>query len=99
MYQTLKYIFIRIGLSFFLLATFGFFTLYFIHEMALPSAVFNDSFAQWLIFIICIFFGFFAYGLIGEQRFHNAMHRFKDIPSTADPIEVIDRFQAILEFH
>jgi len=97
-YQTTKYIFVRLGLSFFLLATLGFFTLYFIHEVALPNAVFNDSFIQWLIFIVCIIFGFFAYGLIGEQRFHNAMHKFKDISSTADPLEVISRFQSVLDF-
>ena len=97
-YQTLKYIFIRIGLSFFLLVTLGFFTLYFIHEVALPNAVFNDTLIQWLIFVVCIFFGFFAYGLIGEQRFHNAMHKFKDIPNTADPDEVIGGFQAVLDF-
>lgn len=98
MYQILKYIFVRIGLTFFLLVTLGFFTLYFIHEVALPGAVFNDSFVQWLIFIVCIVFGFFAYGLIGEQRFYNAMHKFKDIPSTAVPLEVIGEFQAVVDY-
>ena len=98
MYQTLKYIFVRIGLSFFLFFALGFFTLFFIHEVALPNAVFNDSFIRWLLFIICIVFGFFAYGLIGEQRFHNAMHKFKDIPSDANPLQVIDGFQAAFDF-
>ena len=98
MYQTLKHFFIRIGLSFFLLVTFGFFTLYFLHEVALPNTVFDDSLIQWSLFLICIFIGFFAYGLIGEQRFHNAMHNFKDISSAEDPEEVIDGFQAVLDF-
>jgi len=98
MHQTLKYIFVRIGLSFFLLVTLGFFTLYFIHEVALPNAAFNDSFVQWLIFTACIIFGFFAYGLIGEQRFFNAMHKLKDIPSTANSLEVIGEFQKLLDF-
>jgi hypothetical protein len=98
MYQTLKYIFVRIGLSFFLLLTFGFFTLYFIHEVALPGATFNDSFIQWLVFIICIFFGCFAYGLIGEHQFHNAIQKFKDISSTEDPTAVIEGFEAVLNF-
>jgi len=86
------------GLSFLLLVTFGFFTLYFIHEIALPGAVFDDFFIQWFLFIVCVFVGFFAFGLIGEQRFHNAMHNFKDIPSTADPVEVIDGFQTVLDY-
>ena len=98
MYQTLKYIFVRIGISLFLLFTFGFLTLYFVHEVALPNAVFDDSFIQWLLFLICVFIGFFAYGLVGEQRFHNAMHKFKDISSATDPEEVIDGFQAVLDF-
>jgi len=98
MYQTLKYIFVRIGISFFLLITFGFFVLYFVHEVALPNADFNDSFVQWLIFIVCVFFGFIAYGLIGEQQFYNAMQKFKDISSTAEPLEVIAGFQSLLDF-
>ena len=98
MYQTLKYIFVRIGLSFFLFFTLGFFTLYFIHEVALPNAVFNDTLIKWLIFMVCIFFGFFAYGLIGEQRFHNAMYKLNDIPSSADSLEIIGKFQTVLDF-
>ena len=98
MYQTLKYIFIRIGLSLFILSTLGFFTLYFIHEIALPNATFNDSYIQWLIFVICVILGFFAYGLIGEQRYHNAMHKFKDIPSTSNPLDIIAKFQEVIYF-
>ena len=64
----------------------------------MPNAVFDDSFIQWLLFLICVFIGFFAYGLVGEQRFHNAMHKFKDISSATDPEEVIDGFQAVLDF-
>ena len=86
------------GLSFLLMITFGFFTLYFIHEVALPSTAFDDSFLQWFLFVISVFVGFFAFGLVGEQRFHNAMHNFKDISSTADPVDVIDGFQTVLDF-
>jgi hypothetical protein len=80
MYQTLKCIFVRIGISLFLLLTFGFLTLYFVHEVALPSAAFDDSFIQGALFFICLFLGVFAYGLVGEQKFHNAMYKLKIFP-------------------
>ena len=95
-YQTLKYVFIRAGLSFLLMLTFGFFTLYFIHEVALPRAVFDDSLIQWLLLFVCLFFGFFAYGMIGDQRFHNAMHELKNISYDSDSSEIIDKFQSVL---
>ena len=98
MYQTLKYIFVRIGISLFLLLTFGFLTLYFVHEVALPGATFDDSFIQWVIFFICLFMGVFAYGLVGEQKFHNAMHKLKNIPSYLQSDEVVDGFQTVLDF-
>ena len=98
MYQTLKYIFVRTGISLFLLLTFGFSTLYFVHEVALPSTAFDDSFIQWAIFFICLFMGVFAYGVVGEQKLHNAMHKLNNIPSAAESEEVIDGFQAVLDF-
>jgi hypothetical protein len=98
MYQTLKYIFVRIGISLFLLLTFGFLTLYFVHEVALPGATFDDSFIQWVIFFICLFMGAFAYGVVGEQKFHNAMHKLKNIPSYLQSDEVVDGFQTVLDF-
>ena len=98
MYQTLKYIFVRIGISLFLLLTFGFLTLYFIHEVALPRAAFDDSFIQAALFFICLFLGVFAYGLVGEQKFHNAMFKLKNIPSAVESEEVIDCFQMVLNF-
>ena len=98
MYQTLKYIFTRVGISLFLLLTFGFLTLYFVHEVALPNAAFDDSFIQGALFFICLFIGIFAYGLVGEQKFHNAMYKLKNIPSAVESEEVIDGFQMVLDF-
>jgi len=98
MYQTLKYIFTRVGISLFLLLTFGFLTLYFVHEVALPNAAFDDSFIQGGLFFICLFIGIFAYGLVGEQKFHNAMYKLKNIPSAVGSEEVIDGFQMVLDF-
>ena len=98
MYQALKYIFTRIGISLFLLLTFGFLVLYFVHEVALPSATFDDSFIQAALFFICLFIGVFAYGLVGEQKFHNAVYKLMNIPSAVESEEVIDGFQAVLDF-
>ena len=98
MYQTLKYIFVRIGIALFLLLTFGFLALYFIHEVALPGASFDDSFFQQIIFFISLFFGIFAYGVVGEQKFHNAMYKLKNIPSISSSDEVIDGFESVLDF-
>jgi hypothetical protein len=97
-YQALKYIFIRIGLSFLLLLTFGFFALYFFHEVALPNTSFNDSILQWVLLFVSLFIGFIAYGLVGEQRFHNAMHSLKNISTDVKSEEVIEGFQAVLDF-
>ena len=58
----------------------GFSSLYFIHEVALPNIVFDDWAVQWSIFIVCLFFGFIGYGMLGEQRFSNALHKLKNIP-------------------
>jgi len=96
MYQTLKYIFTRIGISLFLLLTFGFLALYFVHEVALPNAAFDDSFIQGALFFICLFIGIFAYGLVGEQKFHNAMYKLKNIPSAVESEELLMVFRRFL---
>ena len=57
----------------------GFSSLYFIHEVALPNIVFDDLAVQWSIFLVCLFFGFIGYGMLGEQRFTNALHNLKNI--------------------
>ncbi|MEE9258676.1 MAG: SPOR domain-containing protein [Nitrospinaceae bacterium] len=96
-YQSLKFFMVRIGLSFILLLTLGFFALYFIHEIALPQARFDDSAVQWTLFGLCVFFGFFAYGMVGEQRIVNALHELKDAGLQDDSDEVIDRFEALMD--
>ena len=98
MYQALKYIFVRIGISLFLLFTFGFSTLYFIHEVALPIATFDDFFIQWVLLVICLFIGIFAYGLVGEQKFYNSLHKLMNFPSAVKSEEVVDGFQLVLDF-
>ena len=44
----------------------GYSFLYFIHEVALPNIIFDDVVIQWTVFIICLFFGFVGYGMLGD---------------------------------
>ncbi len=97
-YQSLKYLMARVGISFFLILFLGFFTLYFIHEIALPNVQFDDGTIQWAILAVCVFFGFFAYGLIGEQKFHNAFHQLKDKGPLDDKEAVLKQFEDLLHF-
>lgn len=96
-YQSLKFFTVRIGLSFFLLLTVGFFTLFFIHEVALPQSRFDDTAVQWSLLGLCLFFGFFAYGLVGEQRVVNGLHALKDAGPQDDSAEIIDRFEWLMD--
>jgi len=96
-YQNLKYFLVRIGISFFLLVVPGFFALYIIHEYALPGVEFDDNVVQWALVFISIFFGFFAYGLIGDQHFQNTFHALRDIDAESDPEQTIGRFEALLD--
>ncbi len=95
--QNLKYFLVRIGISFFLLVVPGFFALYLIHEVALPGVEFDDNAVQWGLLFVSIFFGFFAYGLIGDQQFQNAFHSLRDIDADSDPEKTIDRFESLLD--
>ncbi len=97
-YQSLKYLMARVGISFFLLLFLGFFTLFFIHEVALPNVQFDDGTIQWAILGVCVFFGFFAYGLIGEQKFNNAFHELKDKGPLDDKDAVLRQYQDLLHF-
>ena len=75
--QTIKFYFARFACTLFLMFGIGFSSLYFIHEVALPNIVFDDWAVQWSIFLVCLFFGFIGYGMLGEQRFSNALHNLK----------------------
>lgn len=98
LYQSLKYFLSRIGLSFFLLLVLGFAVLYFMHEMTFTHEPFDDTAIQWVLLFISVFFGFFAYGMVGEQRFQNAFHALKNVGSQSDEEEVIGRFDSLMAF-
>ena len=79
LFQTLKFYLARIAASLILAIGLGFTFLYFLHEVALPNVLFDDVAIQWAIIVVCLFFGFIAYGMVGEQRFFNALHFLKDV--------------------
>jgi hypothetical protein len=98
MFQTIKYFLVRTGISLFLLIVFGFFTLYVVHEIALPKTAFDDGMIQWALLFICTFMGFFAYGQIGDQRFLNAFHALKDVGPLYDKGMIVRQFETLLRF-
>lgn len=98
MFQTVKYFLVRTGISLFLLIVFGFFSLYVVHEIALPRTAFDDEMIQWALLFICVFMGFFAYGQIGDQRFLNAFHALKDVGPLYDKGVIVRQFENLLRF-
>jgi sporulation related protein len=98
MFQTLKFFLLRTGISLFLFLFLGFFTLYLVHEIALPQTGFDDEMIQWALFFICVFFGFFATGQIGDQRFHNAFHALKGVGPLNDKQLITRQFEKLLLF-
>ena len=97
MFQTLKYISVRIGLSLFFLVVPGFFVLYFLHEYALANIAFDDNAIQWGLGLISVFFGFLAYGLLGDQHFQSSFHILRDVGSDSDREQTVDHFERLIE--
>jgi hypothetical protein len=98
MFQTLKFFLLRTGISLFLFLFLGFFTLYLVHEIALPKTGFDDEMIQWTLLLICVFFGFFATGQIGDQRFQNAFHALKGVGPLNDKQLITRQFEKLLLF-
>ena len=98
MFQTLKFFILRTGISLFLFIFLGFFTLYLVHEIALPTAGFDDGMIQWTLLFISVFFGFFATGQIGDQRFQNAFHALKGVGPLSDKQLITLQFEKLILF-
>jgi len=97
--QTLKFFLVRVGLSVFLMMTLEFGVLYFFHEVALPHARVDDTVIQWLLSLICLFLGFFAYGLFGEYSFDDALRSLTGIGLEGmKESDVIRQFDSLLAF-
>ena len=65
---------------------------------ALPNIVFDDWAVQWTIFLVCLFFGFIGYGMLGEQRFSNALHNLKNISPNSLSKNIKFQFENLIEF-
>ncbi len=98
LYQTLKFYLVRTAVSLALIFGLGYAVLFFLHEVALPNFLFDDATIQWAIVLFSLFFGFIAYGMIGEQRFFNALHSLKDIPPQEKSKEIKKQFKNLLAF-
>ena len=98
LFQTLKFYLARLSLSILLVFGVGFSALYFLHEVALPNVMFDDLAIQWAIFLICMFFGFVGYGMLGEQRFYNSLHSLKNIPPKSVVDNVKNQFESLIKF-
>ena len=92
LYQTLKFYLARIAVSLTLIFGLGYTVLFFLHEVALPNVLFDDVAIQWGIVLVCLFFGFIAYGMVGDQRFFNALHFLKDISPWSKPEDIKNPF-------
>ncbi len=96
LYQTLKFYLARIAVSLILIFGLGYTVLFFLHEVALPNVLFDDVAIQWAIVLVCLFFGFIAYGMVGDQRFFNALHFLKDISPWSKPEDIKNQFDNLL---
>jgi len=97
-YQSFKYFLVRTGLTLFLVLVFGYLSLYFVHEVALPNVYFNDLWIKWAVVGICLFFGFVVYGIFGEHRFLSALSSLKHIDLKTVRPEIRAQFQELVEF-
>jgi len=97
-YQSFKYFLVRTGLTLFLVLVFGYLSLYFVHEVALPNVYFNDLWIKWAVVGICLFFGFVVYGIFGEHRFLSALSSLKHIDLKTVGPEIRAQFQELVEF-
>jgi hypothetical protein len=98
LYQTLKFYLARIAVSLILIFGLGFALLFFLHEVALQNVQFDDAAIQWAIIIVCLFFGFIAYGMVGEQRFFNALHFLKNVSPQSNPYDIKNQYENLLSF-
>ena len=98
LYQTLKFYIARFTVTLFLMFGIGFASLYLIHEVALPNLAFNDLAIQLSLFLICMFFGFIGYGMLGEQRFYNALHKLKNISPNSVVEKIKCQFENLIDF-
>ena len=74
----------------------GFPFLFLLHEVALPAVLFDDVAIQWAITIVCLFFGFIGYGMVGEQSFFNTLHFLKNVSPQSSPDNIKSQHENLL---
>ena len=98
LHQTLKFYLARIAVSLTLIFGLGYTVLFFLHEVALPNVLFDDVAIQWAIVLVGLFFGFIAYGMVGDQRFFNALHFLKNASPRSKTEDIKNQFENLLSF-
>ena len=98
LYQNLKFYLARIAVSLTLIFGLGYTVLFFLHEVALPNVLFDDVAIQWALVLVCLFFGFIAYGMVGDQRFFNALHFLKNASPRSKTEDIKNQFENLLSF-
>jgi len=98
LYQNLKFYLARIAVSLTLIFGLGYTVLFFLHEVALPNVLFDDVAIQWAIVLVGLFFGFIAYGMVGDQRFFNALHFLKNASPRSKTEDIKNQFENLLSF-
>lgn len=86
------------GITLFLVLTFGYGALYFIHEIALPGVTLDDRMVQYGLIAVCMFFGFPVYGMFGEHRFRAAYDNMKNVDLQAPSRLIKSQFEALMRF-
>ena len=98
MFQTFKFFLVRTGISLFMMLTFGFFGLYFFHEIALAGVFLNDEALHWFFGSIFIFFGFIGFGLWGEYRFKKFLNALQDLDPQTNEEFFISQYEDLIDF-
>ena len=98
LHQTLKFYLARIAVSLTLIFGLGYTVLFFLHEVALSNVLFDDVAIQWAIVLVGLFFGFIAYGMVGDQRFFNALHFLKNASPRSKTEDIKNQFENLLSF-
>lgn len=98
LYQSYKYFVVRVGVSVFILVTFGFMTLFFIHEVALPNVHVDGTAVKLGLIVFSLILGFMAYGFAGGNGFKKTLADLDDIDLKADEKKITARFEALLRY-
>ena len=52
-------------------------------------------FIEYKIVVVCLFFGFIGYGMLGEQLFHNSLYGLKNISPESIVRDIKNQFEEL----